>query len=152
MYEFALLLHSWLRWTALLTAVIATVMALSIRPGVRGSDHADRWGLILMIELDLQMLLGLVLYLGLSPTTSAIFNDFGAAMGDPVARYWAVEHITMMVGAVVLAHLGRILARKAISPASKRFRLSLCFGVATLLMLLGTPWPGMTAGRPLFRI
>ena len=80
-----------------------------------------------------------------------IFDDFGAAMRDPVARFWAVEHITMMVVAVVLAHLGRILARKAKNPASKRTRLLICFGLATILLIAGTPWPGMTAGRPFFR-
>jgi hypothetical protein len=116
------------------------------------ADPADKWGLIFMITLDLQMLLGLLLYFALSPTTAAIMNDFGAAMKDPVARFWAVEHACMMVVAVVLAHLGRVLARKAATPASKRTRLMVCFTLATLLILGGTPWPGMTAGRPLFRL
>ena len=26
-----------------------------------------------------------------------------------------------------------------------------CFAIATVLMLLGMPWPGLRAGRPLFR-
>jgi hypothetical protein len=105
-----------------------------------------------MIALDLQLLLGLLLYFALSPNTKAIFGDFGAAMRDPVARFWAVEHITMMFGAVILAHVGRVLARKAVTPASRRTRLLIPFVLALLLMLGGTPWPGMTAGRPLFRI
>ena len=150
MYELVLLLHSWLRWGALIAAVLATLTAFGIKPG-RDSGQADKWGLIFMIMLDLQMLLGLLLYFALSPATQAIFGDFGAAMRDPVARFWAVEHLTMMVVAVVLAHLGRILARKARSPSSKRLRLLICFGLATLLLFAGTPWPGMTAGRPFFR-
>lgn len=151
MYELVLLLHSWLRWGALLAGVLATVTAFTVKPGLRGSEQADRWGLFFTIALDMQMLLGLLLYLALSPITSAIFDDFGAAMGDPVARFWAVEHVTMMVIALVLAHLGRILARKALSPSAKRMRLIICFGLATILMFVGTPWPGMNAGRPLFR-
>jgi hypothetical protein len=31
-------------------------------------------------------------------------------------------------------------------------RLLICFGLATILMIAGIPWPGMRAGRPLFRI
>ncbi len=115
------------------------------------SDPVDRWGLAFMISLDLQLLLGLLLYLVLSPTTAAIFKDFGGAMKDPVARFWAVEHVGTMILAVALAHVGRVLGRSAKSPESKRMRLLICFGVSLLAILGGTPWPGMPAGRELFR-
>ena len=58
----------------------------------------------------------------------------------------------LMLAAVVLAHVGRVLARKAATPGAKRTRLMVCFGLSTLLMIAGTPWPGTRAGRPLFRI
>jgi hypothetical protein len=45
-----------------------------------------------------------------------------------------------------------VLARKAPTAAARRTRLLVCFGLSTLLMILGTPWPGMSNGRPLFRI
>jgi hypothetical protein len=153
MYNFVLVLHSWLRWAVLVSGVLATASTLTGRSSSSGSsDPADRWGLVFMATLDLQMLLGLLLYLALSPVTTAIFNDFGAAMKDPVARFWAVEHIGTMMLAVVMVHVGRVLGRKATSPESKRMRLLVCFGVATLAILAATPWPGMTAGRPLFRV
>lgn len=152
MYELVLIAHSWLRWVALVAGVAATVAAATGRPTRGAPDRADRWGLILMIALDLQLLLGLALYLSLSPTTAAIFNDFGAAMRDPVARFWAVEHITLMLGAAVIAHVGRVLARKAPTPEAKRTRLLVCFAIATVAMLAAMPWPGLRAGRPLFRV
>jgi heme A synthase len=152
MYQLVLLAHSWIRWVALIAGVIATLTALASSPRSASADRADRWGLVLMIALDLQMLLGFLLYLALSPTTAAIFNDFGGAMRDPVARFWAVEHITIMVVAVVLAHVGRVLGRKATNPGARRTRTFICFGLATVLMFLGTPWPGLRAGRPLFRL
>ena len=151
MYELVLLLHSWLRWGVLIAAVLATLTAFTIKPGIRGSEQADRWGLILMIALDLQMLIGLLLYVALSPATTAIFNDFGAAMRDPGARFWAVEHVGTMMLAVVMVHVGRVLGRKARTPQSKRTRLLVCFAIATIAILAATPWPGMTSGRPLFR-
>ena len=40
-----------------------------------------------------------------------------------------------MFVAVVLAHVGRVLARKAATPAAKRTRLLICFGLATLLIV-----------------
>jgi hypothetical protein len=148
MYTLFLILHSWLRWIAIAAGVGATAAATGSPTGGAG----QRAGLFFMIAMDLQMLIGLLLYLFISPTTTAIFQNFGAAMRDPVARFWAVEHVTMMVAAVVLAHLGRVLARRAKTPASARMRQLICFGLATLLMIAGTPWPGTRAGRPLFRV
>jgi hypothetical protein len=149
MYTVALIIHSWLRWAALAAGVLAVRSLL----GKKGDDAAiDRWGLAFMIALDVQLLLGLLLYFGLSPNTAAIMNDFGAAMRDPVARFWAVEHVGTMLAAVVLAHVGRVLGRKAPTPQSKRGRLLMCFVMALILMLAATPWPGMANGRPLFRM
>jgi Na+-driven multidrug efflux pump len=153
MYELVLIVHSWLRWFAIIAGVVATVSALSGRSFGDARDHrADKWGLMLMIALDLQLLLGLLLYLAISPTTRAIFNDFGAAMRDPVARFWAVEHVSTMILAVAIAHVGRVLARRAKTARAQRMRSAICFGLATILMIAGTPWPGMRAGRPLFRV
>ena len=146
MYELVLTAHSWLRWAALIAGVMATVMAAA------APNRADRWGLILVIALDVQLLLGFALYLVLSPTTKAIFANFGAAMRDPGTRFWAVEHVSLMLFAVVMAHLARVLARKAKSPAAKRKRLLVCFVLSTLAMIAATPWPWMTSGRPLFRV
>jgi hypothetical protein len=152
MYTAVLVLHSWLRWAVIIAGVLAVASTLMPRAeGSSGPDPADRWGLAFMITLDLQMLFGLLLYFALSPVTAAIFNDFSGAMRDPVARFWAVEHVGTMMLAVVLAHVGRVLGRKAKTPASKRTRLLICFGISLLAILGGTPWPGMPAGRELFR-
>jgi hypothetical protein len=151
MYTFVLLLHSWLRWAALIAGVGATMAAFTDRAQTAGLGRADRWGLALMAALDLQMLLGLLLYLVLSPTMEAIRQNFAAAMQDRVARFWAVEHISMMLMAVILVHVGRVLARKAKTPEARRSRLLVCFAIATLAMIGATPWPGMSNGRPLFR-
>ena len=151
MYTTVLVIHSWIRWLALVAGVGATMAAM--RGKVEGTNSlADRWGLFAMMALDIQMLLGLLLYLVVSPNMLEIRSHFGEAMKDPQLRFWAVEHITAMFAAVVLVHVGRVLARKARTPSAKRTRLLISFGIATLLMILGTPWPGLRAGRPLFRI
>jgi len=150
MYAHVLAVHSWLRWLALVAAVGTTFAALRGQVGTNNSV-ADRWGMFTVTALDLQMLLGLILYLALSPNMGPILENFPAAMKDPALRFWAVEHISAMMGAVILAHAGRVLARKARSADAKRTRLLACFGLATVLILLGMPWPGRPGGRPLFR-
>ena len=151
MYTTILALHSWIRWIALIAGIGATIMAMRDTSGPSGASRLDRWGLALVTALDVQMLLGLVMYFAVSPTMDAIRANFGAAMKDPVARFWAVEHIASMLVAVIVVHVGRVLGRKATSPDSKRMKLFVCFGIATVLMLLSIPWPGLRAGRPLFR-
>ncbi len=147
MYTTVLILHSWIRWITLVAAVGTTFAAFR-----RQTATAERWSLIATSLIDLQMLLGLLLYLVISPNMREILAHFGDAMKDPTARFWAVEHITAMFGAVIAAHVGRVLTRKAATDDAKRARLLVAFGVATILMVLGMPWPGRPAGRPLFRV
>lgn len=150
MYTTVLALHSWVRWIALVAAVGTTMAAL--RGKVEGSDSlADRWGMVAMMVLDVQLLLGLLLYFVASPNMRAILDNFGGAMKDPALRFWAVEHTTAMFAAIALAHVGRVLARKATTPVAKRNRVLICFGLATVLIILGMPWPGRPGGRVLFR-
>ncbi len=147
MYSVVLFLHSWIRWIALVTS-IGTLLA-AIR---RRDQSAERWSVFAVAALDLQMLLGLSLYFAISPNMREILANFGASMQDPAARFWAVEHITAMFGAVIAAHVGRAITRKAKTPAAKRMRLLVTFGIATVLMLAGMPWPNRPGGRPLFRV
>jgi len=148
MYSLVLVLHSWARWAALALGIVTTLVAMTDRSGVR----VDRVGLLFLVFADIQLLLGLMLYLVLSPFTATALHDFGAAMRTPALRFWAVEHAATMMIAVILVHVGRVLGRSAATPASKRRRQMVCFGLATVLMIVATPWPGMANGRPLLRV
>ena len=146
MYTTLLFIHSWIRWIALV-AVVGTVLAAARRQDA----SADRWGLAAMTTLDLQLLIGLILYL-VSPNMREILANFGGAMKDAASRFWAVEHITPMLAAVIAAHIGRVLARKAATSDARRKRLLTWFSIAFVLILIGMPWPGRPGGRELFRL
>lgn len=151
MYTLVLDIHSWMRWVAIITGVLAMFAALTGRSSA-GDAKAERFGKFFIIALDIQLLLGVLLYFVLSPNTKAIMSDMGAAMKDPVARFWAVEHGVTMLAAVAIAHIGKVMARKAANPRAKQMRLTMAYMLSTILLLAGTPWPGMKAGRPLFRL
>ena len=141
MHDLALFLHSWVRWAAIITGILATITAL----GAASDSRNNRWGLYFTIALDIQFLLGLLLLL-----TSAAFSHMGETMRDATARFYAVEHPTIMIVAIALAHVGRVMARKATSPASARTKSIIFFGLSTLVLLGGTPWPGTHDNRALF--
>ena len=140
MYSLTLALHSLLRWVVLTLGVLAAV---------RADDKSARW---FATSLDVQLLLGLGLYVVLSPMTAIAFQDFGAAMGNTVLRFWAVEHIAGMIVAMALAHVGRARIRRT-SDAARRRRLgAIFFGLAVLVLVIAIPWPGTPAASPLFRL
>jgi hypothetical protein len=154
MYPVTLALHSWLRWLVLAAGVLAVLRALAglfgPRPWTPADDKAGRW---FTLTLDVQTLLGLLLYGVLSPVTRNALADMGAAMGTASLRFWAVEHVFAMLLAVVLAHIGRARARRP-SAAARKHRTALIFlGAAVLLVLAGMPWPWSSADpRPLVRL
>ena len=147
MYPTIRLIHSWVRWIALAAGVGATITAAG------GLDRrADRLGLLLMIALDIQMLLGLVLYLVLSPYTTEAAGNFRAALENPTMRFWVVQHAVTMFGAAIVVHAGRVLVLKSAGAADKRTRRIVCFALAVVGMIIGMPWPGLVYERPLFRL
>jgi hypothetical protein len=152
MYVALVIAHSWLRWLVLLAAAYALAKAIggvrSRRPWTPSDDQAGR---VFVTMFDVQFLIGLILYVALSPLTQLAFSDFGAAMRQPDLRFWAVEHLTGMVAAAALLHIGRARTRKA-AAASKHKTAAIFFGLALFIVLLSIPWPGMPAGRPLFRL
>ena len=141
LYSILLIVHSWLRWAVLGAGLVAAVR------GGAGNQSAGRWFTSI---LDVQMLIGLLLYFVLSPITGAALDDFGAAMKVPQLRFFAIEHVLGMVIAIALAHVGSGKVRKA--PEHRKARLAAIFyGLALVAILASIPWPGMSAGRPLFR-
>jgi hypothetical protein len=147
MYPVVLFLHSWVRWIVAIAAVAAVTRAFYGWLGKKGwTSLDDQLGLLFSTSLDVQVLLGLILYFFLSPLTQAAFKNLGAAMSDATLRFFTVEHISFMIVAVVLAHIGRALSKKAAEAAAKHRLAAILFGLATLAILIGIPW-----SRPLFR-
>ena len=147
-----LVVPSLLRWVVLAAGLVAFGRAVAgMRRPRAWTAGDDRAGQLFVGMLDLQLLIGIALYLVFSPITRAAFQDFGAAMGSPILRFWAVEHLLGMVIAVVLAHVGRVRVRKTTDPVRRHKLAAIFFGLALAAMLATIPWPGMPAGRPLFR-
>jgi len=152
MYSLLLFLHSGLRWVVLLTGLFALARAIAGANGTRPWTAAEaRPGLFFIISVDVQLLIGLALYLVFSPTLQAAFGNIGAAMRNPEYRFFVVEHLLGMLVAVALAHVGRVRSKKAKTDAAKFKGAAIFYGLALLIMLGSIPWPGMAAGRPLFR-
>ena len=154
MYDVTLAIHNLLRWAVVLTGLAVVVRAAgglsSSRAWTDQDDTTSRW---FSLAVNVQFLVGLVMYLWISPIAKAAMADMGAAMKDPVQRFWAVEHVTMMILALGLVHMGRARVKKSVGSAKHKAAL-IFFGLALVFIVLRTPWPWMAGdlGRPWIRL
>jgi hypothetical protein len=152
MYSAFLLIHSLIRWVVLIAGVVTIARAISGITGRRnwaaGDGAAVRW---FSIALDVQFLIGLLLYVWLSPFIRDAWADMAATMRNAPLRFFAVEHVTGMLIGIALVHVGKSKIGKATDPAQKHKLAAIFFGLAMVVILLSIPWPGMPGGRPLLR-
>lgn len=141
MYAFVLAIHNIVRWLVLIAALVAIGRALWGWLGQKEWTKADNIaGLLYTSMIDLNVLLGLLLYLFLSPLTQAAFADFGAAMGNADLRFFAVEHSVVMIIALALVHIGRSFSKKATGSVKKHRTAAIWFILSLLAILLAIPW------------
>ena len=141
MYTFILAVHNIMRWIVIVLAIIALVRAYWGWFGKREWSLTDRKvGMYFSISMDVQLLLGLILYFGLSPITRAAIQNIGAAMAEAGLRFFALEHLLVMLLAVIVVHIGTALSRKADDSMAKHRRAAIWFTLAVLLILVGMPW------------
>jgi hypothetical protein len=64
-------------------------------------------------------------------------------------RFFTLEHPSLMLIAIVLAHVGRVRIRRRPDGADRHRQALWFFGVAMVLILIGIPWPFLSYGRSL---
>jgi cation transport ATPase len=152
MYQGLIHLHSLLRWIIIILLVWNIVRHFTA--GKNPFNSTDKkLALYLMISAHITLLLGLYQWFTGSFGLEIIRSvGMGAAMKDSTLRFWAVEHITGMLIAIVLITLGKAVARKNLSDEKKHTRMAVMFLLALLIILAVVPWPFRTGaiGRPWF--
>jgi len=122
--------HSFWRYAVLIAAVLALIVALGawlgplaqraiLQPAVRRAMS------LYVIALDIQVLVGIVLWIG---------KGWYAAPG-----FYRAEHPATMVLAVVAAHVGQVMAKKARVPARAARAIGIAVAVSLILVLVGIP-------------
>jgi hypothetical protein len=141
MYPVILKIHQILSWLVLLAAAFALYRSW------RGILFKKQWfiadkraGLWLSVFVDVQIGTGLLLYVVYSPVTRIVFTNMKAAMADAPVRFYAVEHILVMLVAGILVHIGRAKARNTQFAARKHRVSAFFYMLATALILARIPW------------
>lgn len=135
-------LHNTLRWVILILLVLVIIQSFMKKDGIRKSS------LWLLISGHVTLLLGLYQYftgqVGYNLISSA--SSFGEVMKNSVLRFWAVEHISAMLIAIVLITIARKSAKNLVYK-----KAAIIYVIALLLILAAVPWPFREGiGRPWF--
>lgn len=146
-------LHNFLRWFVIIFAIWTIVKTMSGLGGNKPFTKAEkRPAMLLMIICDIQLLLGLFLYFTGAWGLKNIQNQgMGNVMKDSLSRFWAIEHITGMLIAIILIHIGYASVKKDIPDVAKFKKVFWMTLVAIIIILATIPWPFREAiARPLF--
>jgi len=136
-------LHSILRWAILgllLVSIFNAFMGMQKKKAFSATDN--KMGLFLTIVADSQLVLGLLLYfVGTMGMQNIQRLGMAEVMKNAYARFFAVEHIFMMLIAIVLIHIGRAKSKKAATDLSKHKNSFWFYFIALILILASIPWP-----------
>ena len=143
MYTALLFLHSLLRWVILVLLIVAIYKSYTGMKGGKPFTAGDKKvGLFLMISAHTTLLIGLYQWIVGPWGLKNIENmGFGAVMKDNVARFYAVEHLTGMLIAIVLITIGRGVSKKSLPDAVKHKKTFWFFLIALVIILASIPWP-----------
>ncbi len=146
MYNGLLHAHSGLRWLVLLFLILAIVNAATKMNGQKAYGASDkRVGLLALIFTHVQLILGLVLYF-ISPKVQFA----GEVMSDKILRFYTVEHISLMLIAIVLITMGYSKAKRKAEDGQKFKTTFWYYFIGLVLILISIPWPFRGLGAGLF--
>jgi len=152
MYQILLPLHSVTRWLVLLSLLFA------IYRGYRGwlgnkpyttSDNATR--LFAVNIAHIQLVIGIWLYF-ISPIVNYFLHNFKEAVHERQIRFFGMEHVTMMVIAIVFITIGSAKAKRKTTDQEKFKTMAIWFTISLLLIFTSIPWSfSPLISRPLLR-
>ena len=142
MYPMLKHLHSGWRWIVLALLLAAIINAIMKWQSGKSFSESDRkLGLFAMISTHIQFIFGLIIYF-----MSPLVNFDEGFMKNAVTRFFAVEHLTMMLIAIVLITIGYSRSKRQ-TDGTKKFKTQAIFYlIALAIMLYAIPWPGGSIG------
>jgi uncharacterized membrane protein len=132
LYKFLLLLHSGFRYIVMVLILLAILQSLAGWFGQKEYTEGNRkLNLFALISAHTQLLIGLVLYF-----KSPFVKFAKETMHEATARYWTVEHISMMIFAIILITIGHSKSKKEILAVSKHRTIAIFYLLAIIVVVV----------------
>ena len=132
--------HSGLRYVVLGLLLAAIFVAYSNWRQAKQGD--SKIYLFALIATHTQLLIGLVLYV-MSPKVNF------SLISEKVFRFYSIEHVFMMIIAIVLITIGRVKSKK-LTGADKHRTVLYFYALALIIIIVAIPWPFRNLGSGWF--
>lgn len=132
--------HSGLRYVVLGLLIAAIFTAYS--KWQQNSQEDSKLYLFALIATHTQLLIGFVLYF-MSPKVN--FD----LISEKVFRFFSIEHVFMMLIAIVLVTVGRVRSKK-LTGGDKHRTVLYFYALALIIILVAIPWPFRNLGSGWF--
>ncbi|MEN8229636.1 MAG: hypothetical protein ABFS38_15860 [Bacteroidota bacterium] len=136
LYTIAFKIHIFISAITMLSGIMT--LGLSIQGWTKRRDYnrLDRWSsVIFSIGLYLQLILGFMIYFTLRTSLEGAMWEVPDTENDASLRFWAIEHIALMIFALFLTQLGRIFIKQTLQPI-RMFKASVFYYGTALLLIL----------------
>jgi len=152
MYPILLALHSLIRWFVLGGLLFAIVWAYHgwlANKTFTKFDERLRW--ITATIAHIQLVIGLWLYF-ISPIVNYFLHNYSMAVHQRQIRFFGMEHITMMLTAIILITIGSAKAKRKTTDKEKFKTMAIWFSIALFIIFVSVPWSfSPLTSRPSFR-
>jgi hypothetical protein len=140
MYPHLLATHNLFRWLVLIFLVLAIILAWRGWLGNKKFGAVDnRFKVFTVVFAHIQFVLGIVLYF-VSPKVTAFLDNVGAGMKDKELRFAGMEHVLLMLIAVVCITIGSAKVKRKTTDTAKFKTMAIWFTIALLVILFAIPW------------
>ena len=136
LYSFAFHIHIFISTLTLVSGFFVIFRSVYGWVKAKSFTRTDTIGsVVYTVALYLQLVLGFMIYFTLRTNLDGPLWQVPDTKNDASLRFWAIEHIALMIFALFLTQLGRIYIRKS-SMASLKFKASLFYYGASMLLIL----------------
>jgi len=135
-YSIAFKIHIIISTITLLAGILT--IGLSIHGLSRKREYGKKdqaASLVFNVALYLQLILGFLIYYVLRSTLEGPVWEVPDTQNDASLRFWAIEHIALMIFALFLTQLGRVFIKRS-KGAGRKFRASLFYFSTSLGLIL----------------
>jgi len=135
-YSFAFKIHIFISTITLLAGIVTIVLSIHGLTRKREYGRQDLvTSLVFNVALYFQLILGFLIYYLLRSTLEGPLWEVPDTQNDASLRFWAIEHIALMIFALFLTQLGRVYIKRSKGPLRK-FRASLFYFGCSLMLIL----------------
>ena len=136
MYDVVIKLHYIVSAIFLILALVTTVWAIiGWIKDIPCPRSFLRLSWVFIHFLYIQLLTGITLYFFLKPEADAAIMTMDEALLHNSQRFWGIEHVSLMLFALILSQVGRLIIKQISSDRKKYRAATFYYGISLLVVM-----------------